>query len=176
MTAGTCTHPIDLAKVRLQVHTLVHFKEAAEKRTLGATAPRPPSLFSVLRTTVEEKGVLALYDGLSACLMRQMIYGTARLGLNMDFSNRLATHYDCHATFLPFHVKVLSGMASGSIAVCLGTPFDVANVRMQSDGMKPLADRRNYSSVFDGESGGTKVGHDVLFRTSTSYARPGLDG
>ena len=40
-------------------------------------------------------------------------------------------------------------MGSGSIAVCLGTPFDVALVRMQADSMKPLENRRNYKNVFD---------------------------
>jgi len=67
----------------------------------------------------------------------------------MSFSEKLAERNNCHATYLPFHLKALSGMASGSIAVCLGTPFDVALVRMQSDSMKPPAERRNYSSVVD---------------------------
>ena len=40
-------------------------------------------------------------------------------------------------------------MLSGSMAVCLGTPFDVALVRMQADSMKPEAQRRGYTNVFD---------------------------
>ena len=40
-------------------------------------------------------------------------------------------------------------MASGSIAVCFGTPFDVALVRMQADSMKDKASRRGYKNVFD---------------------------
>ena len=40
-------------------------------------------------------------------------------------------------------------MGSGGIAVCIGTPFDVALVRMQADSMKPLDGRRNYKNVFD---------------------------
>jgi hypothetical protein len=32
---------------------------------------------------------------------------------------------------IPFWMKTLSGMSSGAIAVCIGTPFDVALVRMQ---------------------------------------------
>ncbi|CAM9827765.1 unnamed protein product, partial [Choristocarpus tenellus] len=50
---------------------------------------------------------------------------------------------------IPFWMKTLSGMGSGAIAVCIGTPFDVALVRMQSDSMKPTAERRNYNNVFD---------------------------
>lgn len=81
--------------------------------------------------------------------MRQVVYGTSRIGLNRTFAQSLADHSGVHVTFLPFHLKALSAMASGSIAVCLGTPFDVALVRMQSDTMKPVAGRRNYRSVFD---------------------------
>ena len=46
-------------------------------------------------------------------------------------------------------MKSGSGMLSGSIAVCIGTPFDVALVRMQGDSMKPPAQRRGYKNVFD---------------------------
>jgi solute carrier family 25 (mitochondrial oxoglutarate transporter), member 11 len=45
--------------------------------------------------------------------------------------------------------KSLSGMASGSIAVCIGTPFDIALVRLQADSMTPVSERRNYRNVFD---------------------------
>ena len=44
---------------------------------------------------------------------------------------------------------MLSGMASGAVAVCIGTPFDVALVRMQSDSMLPMKERRGYKNVFD---------------------------
>eukprot|EP00541_Cyclophora_tenuis_P018939 CAMPEP_0116563090 /NCGR_PEP_ID=MMETSP0397-20121206/12532_1 /TAXON_ID=216820 /ORGANISM="Cyclophora tenuis, Strain ECT3854" /LENGTH=192 /DNA_ID=CAMNT_0004089479 /DNA_START=42 /DNA_END=620 /DNA_ORIENTATION=+ len=47
-------------------------------------------------------------------------------------------------------------MASGSIAVCIGTPFDIALVRLQADSMAPEKERRNYKNVFD-----------ALFRTTT---------
>lgn len=50
---------------------------------------------------------------------------------------------------IPFWMKTLSGMGSGAIAVTIGTPMDVALVRMQSDSMKPKAERRNYKHVID---------------------------
>lgn len=46
-------------------------------------------------------------------------------------------------------MKTLSGMSSGAIAVTIGTPMDVALVRMQSDSMKPEEQRRNYRHVID---------------------------
>ena len=50
---------------------------------------------------------------------------------------------------IPFWMKTLSGMSSGAIAVTIGTPMDVALVRMQSDSMKPKDERRNYKHVID---------------------------
>lgn len=50
---------------------------------------------------------------------------------------------------IPFWMKTLSGMSSGAIAVTIGTPMDVALVRMQSDSMKPANERRNYKHVLD---------------------------
>jgi solute carrier family 25 oxoglutarate transporter 11 len=50
---------------------------------------------------------------------------------------------------ISFVQKALSGMASGSVAVCIGTPFDIALVRLQADGMARPEDRRNYKNVFD---------------------------
>jgi solute carrier family 25 (mitochondrial oxoglutarate transporter), member 11 len=44
---------------------------------------------------------------------------------------------------IPFYMKMLSGMGSGAIAVTIGTPFDVALVRMQSDSMKDPRERRS---------------------------------
>jgi hypothetical protein len=42
-----------------------------------------------------------------------------------------------------------SAMAAGAIASVIGTPFDVALVRMQADGMRPAAERRGSKNVFD---------------------------
>ena len=91
-------------------------------------------------------GVGSIDAGRDASLMRQAIYGTARIGLHRTFSDIIAEKTGGQ---VPFWMKTLSGMASGSIAVCIGTPMDVALVRMQSDSMKPVAERRNYAHVLD---------------------------
>jgi len=75
------------------------------------------------------------------------VYGTARIGLHRSFSEMLLERNNGNP--IPFSLKTLSGMASGSIAVCIGTPFDVALVRMQSDSMRPIIERRCYANVFN---------------------------
>jgi solute carrier family 25 oxoglutarate transporter 11 len=135
MLASTCIHPIDLAKVRLQLY--------------GVTNPgKPvPGFVGMLSSMVKKDGITSIYAGLSASLMRQAVYGTARIGLHRYFSEQLVERNNGKP--LDFGTKVLSGMGSGAIAVTIGTPFDVSLVRMQADSMKPSAERRGYKNVFD---------------------------
>ncbi|KAJ1419022.1 mitochondrial carrier domain-containing protein [Ochromonadaceae sp. CCMP2298] len=135
MMATCCVHPIDLAKVRIQLFA-----------TINPGVPKP-GFVGILSTMVKNDGYTSIYAGLSAALMRQMFYGTARIGLHRSFSAELQARNNGEA--LSFGSKTLSGMVAGAIAVCIGTPFDVSLVRMQGDSMKPLAERRGYKNVFD---------------------------
>lgn len=135
MSASCVIHPLDLVKVRLQLHT-----------TLNPGTPRPPFI-SILAKMIKTEGPLSIYAGLSAALLRQSIYGTTRLGLFRTISNELKSRNDGQP--LSFTKKVFCGMMSGSIAVAVGTPCDVALVRMQSDTMSPKEIRRGYKNVFD---------------------------
>jgi solute carrier family 25 oxoglutarate transporter 11 len=155
--ASAVVHPIDLAKVRLQVNYQTYFLGfinlhisfilqlyATSELAVGAAKP---NFVSVLTGMVKNEGVGSIYAGLSAALMRQMIYGTARIGLHRTFSDMLIERNGGKP--ISFGMKTLSGMLSGSIAVCIGTPFDVTLVRMQGDSMKPVEKRRGYKNVFD---------------------------
>jgi solute carrier family 25 oxoglutarate transporter 11 len=106
-----------------------------------------PSFPALLSAMVKNDGILSVYKGVDASIGRQMVYGTARIGLHRTFSDKLVELNDGQP--ISFVQKALSGMASGSIAVCIGTPFDIALVRLQSDGMASPKDRRNYKNVFD---------------------------
>lgn len=75
------------------------------------------------------QGFTSIYSGLSAAIARQASYGTARIGLHRTFSDALQARNDGQP--LPFASKAASGMLAGSLAVCIGTPMDVALVRMQ---------------------------------------------
>ena len=48
-----------------------------------------------------------------------------------------------------FLTKAALGMTAGAIAALVGTPAEVALIRMTSDGNLPAHQRRNYKSVFD---------------------------
>jgi hypothetical protein len=79
--------------------------------------------------------------------MRQAVYGTARLGLHREFSDRMRVAQG--GGDLSALKSAGSAMVSGALASVIGTPFDVSLVRMQADGMKPVAERRGYKNVFD---------------------------
>ena len=106
-----------------------------------------PGFGTIIQNIVKKDGVTAIYKGVDAAIGRQMVYGTARIGLHRTFSDALVKWNDGKP--VNFLTKTLSGMASGAIAVCIGTPFDIALVRLQSDSMAKKEDRRNYKNVFD---------------------------
>lgn len=133
--ASIIIHPIDLAKVRMQLYGQMN---------PGKPLPSFPTIISGIAKT---DGISALYKGVDAAIGRQMVYGTARIGLHRSFSDKLVEMNDGKP--IGFLVKTLSGMASGSIAVCIGTPFDIALVRLQADSMADIKERRNYRNVFD---------------------------
>jgi Mitochondrial carrier protein len=126
--ASIVIHPIDLAKVRMQIHGQLY---------PGTPVPSFPSIITGM---VRNTGVLSIYRGVDAAIGRQLVYGTARIGLHRKFSDRLVEMNAGNP--ISFVQKSLSGMASGSVAVCIGTPFDIALVRLQSEG-------RGYKNVFD---------------------------
>lgn len=137
MTATTVIQPIDMVKVRLQL--------AGE----GAkTGPRP-SPIQITREIISSGKFLDLYTGLSAGLLRQAVYTTARLGFFDTFMDRFKRSAASKNKSIGFTERAVSGLTAGGLAAMVGNPADLALIRMQSDGLKPLAQRANYTSVID---------------------------
>lgn len=133
--ASIVIHPMDLAKVRMQLYGQMNPGKPA------------PGFVTILSNMVKTQGVTSIYTGVDAAIGRQLVYGTARIGLHRQFSDMLVERNGGKP--ISFVQKALSGMASGSLAVCIGTPFDIALVRLQADGMAKPEDRRHYKNVFD---------------------------
>lgn len=137
MTATVVIQPVDMVKVRLQL--------AGE----GAkTGPRPSAL-GITRDIIASGKALDLYTGLSAGLLRQAVYTTARLGFFDTFIKTLNARADTAQRKVTFAERAAAGLSAGGIAAMIGNPADLALVRMQSDGLKPPEARANYRSVFD---------------------------
>ena len=50
---------------------------------------------------------------------------------------------------LPLYQKALCGLTAGAIGASVGSPADLALIRMQADATLPAAQRRNYSNAFN---------------------------
>ena len=109
----------------------------------GASKPGP---LTVARNIVAQGRLLDLYSGLSAGLLRQCLYTTARMGLFDTFMRILSEGRDPKS--ISFAERGAAGIGAGGLAAVIGNPADLALIRMQSDKMLPPAQRQNYSSVF----------------------------
>ncbi|KAH9836594.1 mitochondrial carrier [Rhodofomes roseus] len=130
--AASCTHPLDLTKVRMQTIPSV----PGQKR---------PSTGSVLRMTVAEQGFRSLYTGLTASLLRQMSYSLVRLGSYEEMKSRLSNDGPPSSGKL-----LLAAMAAGGLGGVAGNPADILLVRMTSDSIRPPEKRYNYSNALTG--------------------------
>uniref|UniRef100_A0A6A7G613 Dicarboxylate/tricarboxylate carrier n=1 Tax=Hirondellea gigas TaxID=1518452 RepID=A0A6A7G613_9CRUS len=136
MFATTCIQPIDMVKVQIQF-------QGEKGGNLAVKSKNPFVLGSYL---VRTQGVSSLYRGLSAGLVRQATYTTARLGLFRTFSNKALAPGE---TKLAFWKRCVCSLSAGGLAAVIGTPADVALIRMQADTTLPKESRRNYKNVFD---------------------------
>merc|ERR1712056_75581 len=130
MVATTCTQPLDTLKVRVQV---------------AAASGKSVSPLTVLSNTLKHEGPLVLYKGLSAGLMRQVIYTGGRFGL---FDVLIDRSKDPMFDSVPgFAKKSFGAITAGGLAAAAGNPADLSLIRMQADSLLPVEQRRNYRGV-----------------------------
>lgn len=103
--AAACTHPLDLVKVHLQTQ---------QKKEFG--------MVSMGIRVWKQDGVLALYNGISASILRQLTYSMTRFGI-------YETYKQSKDTPLPFSESSLVALASGFCGGVVGNPADMINVR-----------------------------------------------
>jgi solute carrier family 25 oxoglutarate transporter 11 len=121
--------PIDMIKTRLQL--------AGEGSKTGG------SFFTVTKNFIRDEGFFAMYRGLSAGLLRQATYTTARMGLFRTISDAIAEP----GKPIPFYKKVLAGATAGGFAAVFGVPADLILIRLQADQTLPADQRRNYTGL-----------------------------
>jgi len=127
--AACCTHPLDLLKVHLQ--TQQDGKIGIVRQTMHI---------------IRGQGVLALYSGLSASLLRQLTYSTTRFAIYNVAKQTVAPNGEK----IPFLQSLLMAAGAGACGGFVGTPGDMVNVRMQNDVKLPPEQRRNYRHAVDG--------------------------
>ncbi|KAK4111671.1 mitochondrial carrier [Canariomyces notabilis] len=121
------THPLDLTKYRMQV--------------LQTRAP----MLSTLYKFATRDGIISLWSGLSASILRQSTYSTARFGLYSILSRQLQQRTG-NPKLSTTSTIVCAGVAGG-LAGMVGNPTEVVLVRMCADAAKPSAERFRYSDA-----------------------------
>lgn len=123
MSVAEVTLPIDTAKVQLQI------------QGQGLSPGKVPysGLYDCLRRIAAEDGVSSLYRGLGPAVSRQLVYGGLRLCL-YDYV-RAGIHKSLQGgQGNPWLVtKILSGLATGGMAMCVAQPTDVVKIRAQAE-------------------------------------------
>ncbi|KAK0648725.1 mitochondrial carrier domain-containing protein [Cercophora newfieldiana] len=116
------THPLDQTKYRMQV---LRSKE---------------SMLHTLYRFAARDGIPSLWSGLSASILRQATYSTARFGLYNSLSRQMQKNGSKPSAASTI---ACAGVAGG-LAGMVGNPAEVVLVRMCADGAKPLAERFGY--------------------------------
>ncbi|KAJ1442154.1 Mitochondrial carrier protein [Sesbania bispinosa] len=153
IVAGCSTHPLDLIKVRMQLQGETQAPNLRSEFAFHPNSvhrPPPPARTGPIAVGVKlvrQEGVTALFSGVSATVLRQVLYSTTRMGLYDMFKKKWSNPNT--GGNMPLTRKIGAGLISGGIGAAVGNPADVAMVRMQADGRLPPAQRRDYKSVVD---------------------------
>ncbi|EGR28177.1 mitochondrial carrier protein, putative [Ichthyophthirius multifiliis] len=137
-TATSFTMPIDSIKVRIQL--------ASEAIAQGKGEGQSINPIKILTKSIKEEGPKGLYKGLDAALVRQVTYGTVRMGLYRYLSD-VQQHKKNRNLYI--YEKIITSSFAGIVGCMFGNPADVALVRMQGDKSLPIEQRRNYKNISD---------------------------
>ncbi|KAH7418618.1 mitochondrial dicarboxylate transporter [Cadophora sp. MPI-SDFR-AT-0126] len=127
--AACFTHPLDRTKYCMQV--------------LSSKQP----MLKALQTFAIRDGIRSLWSGLSASILRQTTYSTARFALYDILARQVQQRTGQKLT--AGSTVVCAGLAGG-LAGMLGNPTEVVLVRMCADGVKSPSQRYLYSNAVSG--------------------------
>ena len=134
MGAATVCHPLDVIRVQMQTegNTYNGFTDAA-------------------KGIYKKDGIKdGLYAGVSAAYLRQWLYGSCRIGIYaylLENAQNANVEAGLDKNAISLQSKMLMGMTSGGIGSFVGTPSELALVRMSNDKKLPVEKRRNYNGV-----------------------------
>ena len=114
-------------------------------------------------------GLFSLWSGISASILRQSTYSTARFGLYQYFAQEAKTRSG--TSKLSLRGEVTCAAMSGGLAGLIGNPTEVALVRMCADGAKSANQRFGYNNCFDAL---LRIGREEGLRTFTRGVGPNV--
>ncbi|KAL6251036.1 hypothetical protein RBB50_001244 [Rhinocladiella similis] len=104
-------------------------------------------MFRTLIQFATRDGIPSLWWGISASILRQSTYSTARFGLYNYFAREARQRTGQQRLSSP--IEIACAGVAGGLAGLIGNPTEVALVRMCADGAKAPAQRFGYTHAFD---------------------------
>lgn len=123
------THPLDLAKLRMQ------------------NSPQKTTTLTLLRDTLRHEGLRGLYIGISASVLRQMTYSLTRFAAYEKIKENVLTG---RSSPVPLWITISSAGFAGAAGGLAGNPSDVILVRMTGDLYRSPEQRFNYRGAIHG--------------------------
>lgn len=108
------------------------------------------SLIRAIYSFAVRDGILSLWSGLSASILRQSTYSTTRFALYDFFSRNLRSLSSSPKSTSSPATTIASAGLAGGIAGLIGNPAEVVLVRMCADGAKPPSERFAYRNSIIG--------------------------
>lgn len=105
-------------------------------------------LLSVTLLLAEHTGILSLSDGLSASILRQGTYSTARFGIYNYLTSEALQ--ESGKSRLPLSWNIAFAGIAGGVAGLIGNPTEVVLVRMCADAAKPKSEQFGYPNAVSG--------------------------
>lgn len=116
--AEAVTIPFDTVKVYMQIQRKEHI------------TPQSLSVMYNIRKVIQEKGPVPLYSGLTAGIVRMMIFGGIRIPLYETLKNVMCKDAQ-ELQMTPTWKKAVAGALAGGIAIAVACPADDIKVKMQ---------------------------------------------
>lgn len=133
--AATCVvQPLDLVKTRMQISGV------------GGAKKEYANTFDAFTKILRNEGVRGIYKGLGAGLLRQATYTTTRMGVYTGLNDYYRQTQGKGPNLV---ISMCLGMVAGGVGAFVGTPAEISLIRMTADGRLPVAERRNYTGVFN---------------------------
>ncbi|XP_037923659.1 mitochondrial glutamate carrier 1-like [Hermetia illucens] len=143
--AGLCqiiiTTPMELLKIQMQDAGRV----AAQAREAGKTVPKTSATQLTIQL-LKEKGILGLYKGIGATMLRDVSFSIVYFPLFATL-NDLGPRKSDGSGEAVFWCSFLSGCAAGSFAALAVNPFDVVKTRLQA--LKKAEGEKEFKGIVD---------------------------
>ncbi|CAE7494806.1 PUMP1 [Symbiodinium sp. KB8] len=141
--AETATLPLDVTKIRLQLQ--------GEATSGSGEAASRRGMVGMMAHVAKSEGLAGLYGGLSAALIRQVVYGGIGVGMYQPVRKLLiglgsaalvlqlpSAPFPFDRDLLACRKRACAGMLTGGLGQFVASPTDVVKIRIQADGRLKL--------------------------------------